>query len=261
MSRFFVATTLVFALSFGIAAILFRSPAPASSPSKNIGAHMEKASLERLESLGFDRREGSRVTVFTLSQVSTTNKPMIILIPGANPITAIWSRRVTTSHGDAGTMFPYIENALKRGYSVVVLQPKMEGVQYFAEGMAMVANINEESTWEIIAHSRGGLYLMEWLFTVEKKTLDRISACHLLDSVHQLEPETLQEWLETHVVNFAASEAPGGTRLDPTDPENDFHVWGKSYIEWRSAGHETHEFTPSSAMEMVFETLDSGNGK
>ena len=210
---------------------------------------LEAHSQHLLEELQFQRIENENVIVYVSKNVATSEKT-VILLPGARSTLGIWSRRITLNHGyEKGSMYPYVTKCLENNIGVVIMQPKVESVLYLEDGMKIISSLVATHV-DIVAHSRGGLYLMQWLSDKSADFVEtsKIDKCHLLDSVHENEPEHLKEWLKERVINWAASEEDIGKLVNP----GDLLYEGHSYITWKSAGHELHEWTPYFAKDYVF---------
>ena len=171
---------------------------------------------------------------------SESDQPLLLLVPGAHSTFATWSRRVTKKYGfNVGTMLPYVYKGVECGYDVLITQPLKYDSMYLHNILRYIQQKSDKKV-NIIAHSFGGQCVINVLDSFQTM----FGSIHLLDSVNGLEPEHLQKPLSS-IINWAESEAPLGTLLYDND----------SYMIWKSAGHDIHEYTPYTAHGAVFKYL------
>ncbi|XP_038842115.1 cotranscriptional regulator FAM172A homolog, partial [Salvelinus namaycush] len=75
----------------------------------------------------------------------------------------------------------------------------------------------------IVAHSYGGLSLVELMSQREAQVKDRVCAVAMTDSVHNIwhqdASKSIQEWLQQHCRNWVSSPEPLDTPVEPMLPD------------------------------------------
>ncbi|XP_071260191.1 cotranscriptional regulator ARB2A homolog [Salvelinus alpinus] len=99
----------------------------------------------------------------------------------------------------------------------------------------------------IVAHSYGGLSLVELMSQREAQVKDRVCAVAMTDSVHNIwhqdASKSIQEWLQQHCRNWVSSPEPLDTPVEPMLPD----------CPRLSAGTERHELTTWRSFNSIFQ--------
>uniref|UniRef100_A0A8K9WW52 Arb2 domain-containing protein n=1 Tax=Oncorhynchus mykiss TaxID=8022 RepID=A0A8K9WW52_ONCMY len=99
----------------------------------------------------------------------------------------------------------------------------------------------------IVAHSYGGLSLVELMCQREAQVKDRVCAVAMTDSVHNIwhqdASKSIQEWLQQHCRNWVSSPEPLDTPVEPMLPD----------CPRLSAGTERHELTSWRSFNSIFQ--------
>jgi len=204
--------------------------------------------------------------VFSTKKDLNNVKKLLILIHGSGVVRAgQWSRKLIMNESiNHGTQIPYIIEAKKLGYEVLVLNtnhnrqngkdipghtsPTIHAISVWNE---LVANAKIEAIG-IVAHSYGGVVTMD----LAKKNGDafrkKVFAVGLTDSVHGSVPESIRPHMQKIGRNWVASSQPLNT---PSEYQQELDV------KRLSAGHTEHEWTSWSAMEVLFEFFEKNYRK
>ena len=197
------------------------------------------------------------------------NSNCLVLIQGTGNVRAgIWARSVCINESlMTGSMYPYIEKAVKQHWSVIILNPNerngfdeqkdkkikefpsMESHCLYVYNNIIKKNKNIEKIY-IVAHSMGGECTMQILKNNEDDLLSgKIKKIAFTDSVHGSSYKILsvkgKEILKDIARDFVASMLPLGELVKKAD---------ESYngVDCYSSGHPKHEYTSGYAIEEVF---------
>ncbi|XP_023944085.2 FAM172 family protein homolog CG10038 [Bicyclus anynana] len=181
---------------------------------------------------------------------------LLVLIHGSGAVRAgQWARSLIINDSlDTGTQIPYIRQAQKRGYGVMVLNCNDNYREDTPIKHSSTAEEHTKYVWEtyinntkasmivIVAHSYGGV-LTVMLADAQKKQFEkRVVAVALTDSVHGFSGAKISKHLKKVSKNWISSTSPLDTPMKT--PEFD--------ITRVSAGHPKHEMTSSKCIDSVF---------
>ncbi|CAH2244670.1 jg1330 [Pararge aegeria aegeria] len=181
---------------------------------------------------------------------------LMVLIHGSGAVRAgQWARSLIINDCiDTGTQIPYIRQAIKRGYGIMVLNCNDN---YREDKKIQHSSTAEEHTvyvWDayitntkasnivIVAHSYGGVITVMLAETQKKQFEKRVKAVALTDSVHGFSGAKLSKHLKRISKNWISSTSPLDTPMKT--PEFD--------ITRVSAGHPKHEMTSCKCIDSVF---------
>ena len=197
------------------------------------------------------------------------NSNCLVLIQGTGNVRAgIWARSVCINESlMTGSMYPYIEKAVKNHWSVIILNPNerygldeqkdkkikefpsMESHCLYVYNNIIKKNKNIEKIY-IVAHSMGGECTIQILKNNEDDLLSgKIKKIAFTDSVHGSSYKLLsakgKEILKDIARDFVASMLPLGELVKKAN---------ESYngVDCYSSGHPKHEYTSGYAIEEVF---------
>jgi len=203
-----------------------------------------------------------------------TNPKCIIIIQGTGGVrVGIWSRQVCVNDSiKNGSMIPYIEMALEKNYSLIILNPneryddykdktKNEIKEFSSMGKHckyVYNNIikNNENIKEIyiIAHSMGGYCTVEILNENKDDLLSgKIKKIGFTDSVHgklyQILDENSLEIFRQITRNYIRSDEKVGKLISTYDDSYDG-------VDNYSSGHNKHEYTSPFAILEIFKWFE-----
>jgi len=203
-----------------------------------------------------------RAFVFT-SPGYETKERLLLLIHGSGVVRAgQWARRLIINDSlDKGTVLPFLGEARREEWGVVVLNTNLEEV----EGEEVVGSTSPEehaaTVWRqlvqgskaervvVVAHSYGGVVAVHLASTFGEEWRSRVGGLLMTDSVHGRltgSPPT-DRHLAAVGRNWVSSSQALGTPLP---------AWGRGGgIERVSAGAEQHELTTWAASSQIFEIM------
>ena len=196
-----------------------------------------------------------------------TNPKCLILIQGTGPVRlGQWSRSVCINENLLlGSMFPYVDKAIKKKYSVIIFNPNerldINDRNIIAEFDTMenhciyvYNNIVKKNTIikeiYIVAHSMGGECTVQILIDNKDDLLSgKIKKIAFIDSVHRdnyknLGKKGIAKFKEISR-NYIGSKQPAGTFL----LDRNQAIGG---VDCFSSGHKEHEYTSGCAIKEVF---------
>eukprot|EP00484_Ammonia_sp_Unknown_P005013 CAMPEP_0197073814 /NCGR_PEP_ID=MMETSP1384-20130603/210796_1 /TAXON_ID=29189 /ORGANISM="Ammonia sp." /LENGTH=439 /DNA_ID=CAMNT_0042512655 /DNA_START=52 /DNA_END=1371 /DNA_ORIENTATION=+ len=187
---------------------------------------------------------------------------LLLLIPGSGAVRAgQWARSICINDGlAAGTMYPFIAEAYKRDWGVVLFDPngRTDSGRVFSDDHVMYvynrwieapylsqADCKIENVL-IVCHSAGGMATTRLLNDKTKHLLPRIRGVAGTDTFFgRAQTKQVQRVYERHIVNYVTSREELGTVLSNTVPKR------------LSAGHSAHEYTSASAFAQIFSYFDA----
>eukprot|EP00755_Sulcionema_specki_P022826 Sspe_Gene.77431::Locus_48387_Transcript_2_2_Confidence_0.667_Length_1059::g.77431::m.77431 len=225
------------------------------------------------------------VKIFASPGMEDHTGTLLIILQGAGAVRpGMWARKLCINNSlRDGTIFPYIIEAKKRGWAVLVPnpneRPKVVGLRCAEEHL--------ETVWKtyvapckakqilMVAHSYGGKATLSLLKRMPE-VMTRLERVAFTDSVHTLVnekkakshrkswhidllreavPEVFEEpseqvlaYLGSRTRNWAASDRPLDTKIGV--------IQGVPCV---SAGHEVHEWTSATALSSVMRFLDGAH--
>lgn len=206
----------------------------------------------------------AKAPIFVSADWKDNTKRALILIQGTGEVRAgVWSRHAMINESlNCGSMLPQIKFAAANGMACLVMNPNYErdddrrdvdprvhGMQKHAQYVFKKYVVNRCQAEEIfiIAHSRGGLILMELFKRFTGEMMDRVAAVALTDSVHTdirddlIDTEEV-EWLSEKCVHFVKSSKKLNTKEKSTD---------QGMIKTFSAGHPKHQYTTGYSWPII----------
>ncbi|GAB6028345.1 hypothetical protein CHUAL_002516 [Chamberlinius hualienensis] len=217
-----------------------------------------------------DRQNTEPQTFIFHSEDAYTNPDkLLLLIHGSGVVRAgQWARRLIMNDClDSGTQIPFIEEALKQGYGVVVLNSNDNSVVDETGKRLKIRGSEDPSVhvkyvWKhlvktaaarniaIIAHSYGGVCTIDLVKKYYDEMKNRVFAIAFTDSVHDLAYQSPSkhsiEWLLKVARNWIGSPEPLDTPISYSR---------KVDIPLVSAGDKRHEMTSWSSFKSVFNFL------
>lgn len=208
--------------------------------------------------------------IFVSENAFETEDKLIIYIHGSGVVRAgQWARSLIINDSlKSGSQIPFIEESLRRGYEVIVLNTNYNSAP---SGELIRGSEDPEShaiyVWEnlveknvkakniaIVAHSYGGCLTKELVARKYDQVFSRVFAVAFTDSVHSLsaahDPPKVIEFFRKRARNWVRSSLP----LD--EPIKDSGSQRLNDAPRFSAGHEKHEWTSWSSFAAVFKFLD-----
>jgi len=204
--------------------------------------------------------EGPKSFVFK-SDDFETNPNLCVLIHGSGVVRAgQWARRLIMNENlDLGTIMSEVMMAKERGFAVLVMNTNdnariIDGDEILIEGCENACK-SAITTWKsfvsesnhskicIIGHSYGGVVSLKLADKFGDAFQKRVFAILLTDSAHF---GLMKNVLAERCINYVASDETLDT---------DLGIDG-SGIQTKSAGHQVHEWTPSSSRTKLFEAFD-----
>lgn len=159
-----------------------------------------------------------------------SQRTAVVLIQGTGAVRAgLWARSVCINDGlKLGSMLPQVDWALKKGHSVIVMNPNQSetnGVpvpysQTMAEHCSHVwRNYIEPAGFKeilVIAHSAGGRCITDLMGEFSETFFGKVKSLAYTDS-YIVDPDELslkqQRWLSNKVVHYVKSKKPLGSKL------------------------------------------------
>lgn len=220
---------------------------------------------------------GARCPIY-VSEGFETAKQVLLLIQGSGRVrVGVWGCALCINKDlDQGTMLPYLREAAKRGYGVIVLNPNLNEVDdepvpgsetpdrhvaYVWEHI-LVARCTQDAAVDVVAHSNGGRALLTFLSGCEAAA-SRIHRCALTDSYHSLaEVEALgpegQELLAGRSVNYVPHEAAFGTPVADWTSLKNIMTQAQKGCRCVSAETTDHASTNHTSLKAIFEFFADG---
>lgn len=207
--------------------------------------------------------------IFVSDDVFTNSDKLLVLVHGSGVVKAgQWARRLIINDNlDTGTQLPFIEMAKKKGYAVIVtntndnyrviekkkkmIQGSENPVNHLLSVWNQVIDKSPAKHIAFVAHSYGGVCILELASQVEKKFQDRVFALAMTDSVHSLvHHNTIAAGLQQFLCQIGRNWVSSGLPLDTPigRPPND--------IDRVSAGHTQHEMTSYCSMSSIFQFME-----
>ena len=205
------------------------------------------------------------INIFLSQDFYTNHNKLLIIIQGKGEVRAgQWSRKVCINENlENGSNLPYIFEAMSLGYSIIVLNPNYNKD---INGNVIIDNANMiEHTlfvWEnfigkaraqyigIVAHSCGGICVLNLIKNFFKEVTKRVKVVALLDSVHKTVEELNEKqkkFFEKTAKNWKRSQKKLGAKVIPLKNEGCICV---------SAGDPRHEYTSGSAFPEIFPYIE-----
>ncbi|KAJ9455953.1 UPF0528 protein Y75B8A.31 [Diplonema papillatum] len=122
-----------------------------------------------------------------------------VLIQGSGAVTpGMWARSLCINDSlHEGTVFPYVKEALRRGWGVVVADPNAAANECAEKHVntlfKQVVEPTDAKRVVVVAHSYGGCSSLYYLKTTTQANRDRIACLALTDSVHKLQNTVLTD--------------------------------------------------------------------
>lgn len=209
-----------------------------------------------------------------VSQNFNVAKKCMVLLQGTGCVRAgLWARSVCINENiELGSMYPYIERALKEYYSVIILNPNerkgfgnkqnediklfnsMQSHCLYVYNNVISKNPNIEEIY-FVSHSMGGECTIEILKHNEKDLLSgKIKKIAFTDSVHgdsylSLSSKAIEQ-LRQISRDYVTSNKPLGTFLK--SGKESFNG-----VDLYSSGHVRHEYTSGCAIKEIFKFFSS----
>lgn len=220
--------------------------------------------------LGVERGEGCPIYV---SDGFEHAERLLLLVPGAGRAGAgVWGCALCINQSlDEGSALPYVQNAKRLGYGLVLLNPNCNSF----EGAAVKGSETSEKhlqyvmeqvigahcsapRLDVVAHSIGGRSLMTFLCRPSSKRF-RFEHIAFTDSYHSksqvsfLGPDARDQLADsTKVLNFVPHAAPIGTPVDEWLSQEYRMTQDEKGCSCVSAGVQEHAATNYAAMGAVF---------
>jgi len=196
---------------------------------------------------------------------------MLILINGAEPVRAgQWSRSLIINHSlESGSQIPYIREAKKNGYGVVILNTNQNSdiesgkgtvrgsespEDHFVYVWDKIINVKKVKDIAIMAHSYGGVVVVNCALKRLGEVKDKVFAVAMSDSVHGSMPipkspevKYFQDWFKERSMNWVSSPLPLDTHVDSPNRIDSRRV---------SAGTKRHVETSWKAFSSVFKFFE-----
>ncbi|XP_052098240.1 cotranscriptional regulator FAM172A-like isoform X2 [Mytilus californianus] len=228
---------------------------------------LEKEGLERT-TIPVDAQEDEPTSFFFQTKDAQSNPDkLLILIHGSGPVKAgQWARSLIMNDClDSGTQLPYIRWAMSNGYGVIVANTNINTATVGKAKKKIRGSESPEKhttyLWEtfvqpaqaknvaIVAHSYGGVCVLNLVNTFLKEFKERVFAMAFTDSVHSFQhQETTEETISFFVergVNWASS-------YDKLDTKLKTHI---DYTPTLSAGTDKHALTSYTSMKSIFKFI------
>lgn len=189
------------------------------------------------------------------------NPRLLILIQGkGNVRPGTWSRSICINDSlEAGSMIPYITQAINLNYSVLILNPNLRKDPLTGQNLEI--NLTSQShcnyVWQnivtktkanqvyIAAHSFGGVCTVSLIKTHSAYFKKKVKAIALLDSVHKTVNELSfdqRKYFQAVAKNWKKSNKVLGTRISNASEG----------CECVSGGDQRHEYVSHAAIVEVF---------
>ncbi|KAH8268435.1 hypothetical protein KR026_007103 [Drosophila bipectinata] len=225
-------------------------------------ALLEKEGLRRTY-IPFGKPPEQSSFVYSLPAKLSQSKKLLVLIHGSGQVKAgQWARSLIINNSiDHGTQLPYVRQARKLGYDVLITNANdisrfydgkdnpIKGVESPTQHTKYVwKNIvipsNPESV-AIVAHSYGGFLSMDLAEKFAEFFKEKVFAIALTDAVMGT-IESNKEYISEVACDWVTSKTPLGTPVLTT----------KGSIRKVSAGHTKHEWTSYTAIDSIFKYME-----
>ena len=213
-----------------------------------------------------DCHQSEEKSVVFVSSSHTNSNKLLILANDENGKAGYWSSEVMIRNSiTKGSQIPYISNAIRQGYHVLVINPfqntNLGNPDSYVRGSEtpkdhilyawnhFVDNSSYEEIF-IAAHGDSGKSMLKFI-TQNKCVRDRITAAALINSSHtsssllDINIETTL-WLNKRCINYVVSE----------NDVNAFELSQKHDCQKRSAGTLDHQLAPWNSMHCIFQFFD-----
>jgi len=191
------------------------------------------------------------------------NQKMLILLVGTGKIQAgLWAQSLCINDSlSSGSVIPYVEEATKKGWSVLILNPNIHDNVPLAESPEKhlgyvwehLVTSTKATHIGLVAHSYGGVCLMSLFESQLKSAVLRLKAVAFTDSVHHMankpSAKDVQVLLRDNSINWQSSSLPLDTVIDEFN-----EYMGCKCV---SAGTTNHPLTNYSAIESIFNFIDT----
>ncbi|KAH8358467.1 hypothetical protein KR093_000439, partial [Drosophila rubida] len=226
---------------------------------------LEKAGLQKTY-LPLDMPIEKSTFIFTQPQPLSKSKKLLVLINGSGYVLAgQWARRLIINNSlDHGTQLPYIRQAQKLGYDILVtntndngrevngkykpikgLHDALSHASYVWENVVIPSNPESVA---IVAHSFGASITKSLAEKYADSFKEKVFAIALTDGTIGHPPASCKQHFIDVACNWASSNEPLDTNLRNEDTGNSFRLV--------SAGHPEHEWSSYSAMESIFKFFE-----
>lgn len=219
----------------------------------NFGDWLHAYIQQNLMKKGLVIREVEKnVPIFHTPDALNSAKKLLVLISGTGRIMAgCWSVGVCAYHGlKAGSVFPCLEEAKKRGMEVIILNPNHPKASS-SHSRNVFANViipsNPERVW-IIAHSMGGASTCSIISSNPKFCIEHVPAFALTDGLEGIifaVGYKINKWSHLRGINWVRSNKEINTDL----------MNGAS-MRHRSAATNDHPLTTFKAFPYIWEFFD-----
>ncbi|XP_034833539.1 FAM172 family protein homolog CG10038 [Maniola hyperantus] len=219
---------------------------------------LEKEELYRLPvPIGSTEEDGTFIFV---SKDYDKKDVLMVLIHGSGAVRAgQWARSLIINDNlDSGTQIPYIRQALRRGYGIMVLNCNDNYREDRKIKHSSMAEEHTMYTWDtyitkskassivLVAHSYGGVLTVMLADKQKKQFENRVKAVALTDSVHGFSGAKISKHLKKVSRNWISSTSPLDTPMNTPDFD----------ITRVSAGHPKHEMTSCKCIDSVFTFIE-----
>ncbi|GBP79900.1 UPF0528 protein CG10038 [Eumeta japonica] len=186
---------------------------------------------------------------------------LLVLIHGSGVVRAgQWARSLIINDKiDSGTQIPYIKKAVENGFGVLIMNtndnhkangdtiPKSGSPEEHASYVwDNYISKTKASAIAIVAHSYGGIVVMDLANKYKDDFQERVKAIAFTDSVHGYSKLKVTKYLKKVAKNWVASNNPLDSPVSTPDHE----------IIRVSAGHPKHELTSYSCINSVFKFIE-----
>lgn len=218
----------------------------------------KKCNLNRL-SVPSDAKDEESTFVFGSKDLYTNSDKLLVLIHGSGVVRAgQWARRIIINDSvKKGTQVPYIEQAMKEGYAVLVMNTNDNGDGEKAIRGSESPEKHAIYIWKeyvekspakhiaVVAHSYGGVCVTKLITSLSEQFMERVFAIGLTDSVHFINKDFTDKQLEY----FGAVGRNWVTSGEVVDTPVKSRGAVPACV---SAGHKQHEMTSYTSMDSVF---------
>lgn len=184
--------------------------------------------------LPVDAKEDEARSYVFITQGWKKAKKLLVLIQGSETARAgEWARRVIINDSlDAGSQIPWVEQGVKEGYDVLLLNPNYNSEEIGGEQVTIRGSEDSAShavyVWDhvieqssvsevvIVAHSYGGVNVVHLLNEHQEQFLSRVKAVAFIESLHAAAknpPTPVRDFLTQHTKHWVASSEALDTPL------------------------------------------------
>lgn len=241
---------------------------------------LEQAGLQRIQVPANVPAGQATTFVFSNRHDVHNSRKLLVLINGSGAVRAgQWARSLIINMSlDHGSQLPYIRRALSLGYDILILNTNdnarngtpIRGSADATEHATTVwrqlfgVNTDDSATASpphiaFAAHSYGGIIVQSLSRAFRQQFIDRVFAIAFTDSVtgssSKLGDGSADD--EQHFVrivrNYVASDLPLN---EPVASRNSRRGGSENSVPLLSAGHQQHEYTSWSSIDVLFEFLE-----